>query len=166
MDPAPPSSPPNLLSSRRCKTPCPASTYPQASPRFSVRLTNGFLPALVNARSYNLHLLATPYPVEPRGYTFGHLALLVLLQGKHIVAAPTFQIRPDSHAGLRLFTVEEGEALALMRRLASELQDDKAAARNPLESVRRAPSGSARHDNRILLDAQHLSTIPLTACCS
>ncbi|KAJ7871291.1 hypothetical protein B0H13DRAFT_2349945 [Mycena leptocephala] len=92
-------------------------------------LTNGFLGQLINGRavlnehSYNFRLFGTPHPVEPWGYTFfgHHLALNVVVQGRRIVIGPTFMgAEPDRidegpHAGLRLFTTEEIEALNLMR---------------------------------------------------
>jgi hypothetical protein len=136
-------------------------------------LTNGFLGQLINGRavlnehSYNFRLFGTPHPVEPWGYTFfgHHLALNVVVQGRRIVIGPTFMgAEPDRidegpHAGLRLFTTEEIEALNLMRGLAPELQDkaqlSKTIGPEGLPEDRWNPFderhlGGARQDNRVV----------------
>ncbi|KAJ7793787.1 hypothetical protein B0H14DRAFT_3559090, partial [Mycena olivaceomarginata] len=93
-----------------------ASTSPEGFAKIiGCTLTNGFLGKLINGRA---------------GYTFfgHHLALNVVVQSGRIVIGPTFMgAEPDRidegpHAGLRLFTDEEIEALNLMRGLAPQLQ--------------------------------------------
>ncbi|KAJ7450751.1 hypothetical protein FB451DRAFT_1285029 [Mycena latifolia] len=151
-----------------------ASTSPEGFAKvIGCTLTNGFLgqlvngPAVLNEHSYNFRLFATPHPVEPWGYTFfgHHLALNVVVQGRRMVIGPTFMgAEPDRidegpHAGLRLFTVEEIEALNLMRGLAPELQAkaqlSKTIGPEGLPEDRWNPFderhlGGARQDNRVL----------------
>ncbi|KAJ7510689.1 hypothetical protein B0H11DRAFT_2183509 [Mycena galericulata] len=136
-------------------------------------LTNGFLGQLVNGRavlnehSYNLRIFGTPHRIEPWGYTFfgHHLALNVVVQGRRMVIGPTFMgAEPDRidegpHAGLRLFTSEEIEALNLIRGLSPALQAkaqlSKTIGPEGLPADRWNPFderhlGGARQDNRVV----------------
>ncbi|KAJ6551637.1 hypothetical protein B0H19DRAFT_950548 [Mycena capillaripes] len=151
-----------------------ASTSPEGFTKIiACTLTNGFLGHLVNGRavlnehSYNFRLFGNPHLTEPWGYTFfgHHLALNVLVQGCRMVIGPTFMgAEPDRidegpHAGLRLFTTEEIEALNLMRGLAPELQEkaqlSKTIGPEGLPEDRWNPFderhlGGARQDNRVV----------------
>lgn len=147
-------------------------------------LTNGFLGKLVNGEavlnehSYNLRLFGTPHLTKPWGYTFfgHHLAFNLVVQGKRMVIGPTFMgAEPDridegQHAGLRLFSHEEVEALNLMRALSPEAQKkaqlSKGMSGDDLPEDRWNPFderhlGGARQDNRVvpygesLLSATH-----------
>jgi hypothetical protein len=162
-----------------------ASTSPEGFAKIlGCTLTNGFLGELINGRavlnehSYNFRLFGTPHLIEPWGYTFfgHHLALNVVVQSGRIVIGPTFMgAEPDRidegpHAGLRLFTDEEIEALNLMRGLAPQLQGkaqiSKTIGPEGLPQDRWNPFderhlGGARQDNRVVPYGQFIIFISI-----
>lgn len=98
--------------------------------------TNAFLGQLcglenlMNEWSYNILLFGTPSTTEPWGWSlYGHhLALNCFVLGGQMVISPTFmgaepnQVDTGPHAGLRLFSNEEGGGLELMRSFTPEMQ--------------------------------------------
>ncbi|KAJ7838123.1 hypothetical protein B0H14DRAFT_3109641 [Mycena olivaceomarginata] len=131
-------------------------------------LTNGFLGELINGHavlnehSYNFRLFGTPHLIETLGLHSGRIVI-----GPTFMGAEPDRIDEGPHAGLRLFTDEESEALNLMRGLAPQLQGkaqiSKTIRPEGLPQDRWNPFderhlGGARQDNRVGCPVSHFTS--------